>query len=233
MNHRIAVFDVDGTLARGYYIVKFARFLSESGMFSKVELGFMESILYRYNKGVISYKQASSEAVLCFGRGIKNAKQADVAKAGEFYIKTHGNEKYSFTDGLIGMLKSRNYGIMLVSASPSEIIEPFSKSIGSDVVFATILRTDKGVFNGAIKQDCSKENVKKRLVENYFHINGVGARYSAGFGDTEADLAFLSIVGFQVAINPNENLETEAKKKGWLIFREGDDMKSVLGSYIP
>ncbi len=187
----------------------------------------------RYKKGSWSYKKASSAAVICFARGVKGAKQNDVMKTGERYIKTHEKDKFSFTDGLIGMLKSRNYKIMLVSGSPLEIIKPFSENIRADVVFATILKTDKGVFNGEVEQDCSKEDVKKRLVGNYFHSNGINAKSSAGFADTEADLAFLHIVGYPVAINPNTKLETAAKKKGWLICREGDDINGMIGSYIP
>ncbi len=43
MNAKAAVFDVDGTLAKGYYIAKFAHFLAELGMFLKPELDAMET----------------------------------------------------------------------------------------------------------------------------------------------------------------------------------------------
>lgn len=229
----MAVFDVDGTLTKGYYIVKFARFLSRSGMFSKVELDSMENLLYRYKSGICSYKIASEEAVLHFARGVKGAKQDDVMKAGELYIKTHKTDKFNFTDGLIGMLKSRNYKIMILSASPLEIIKPFAENIGNDATFATILKTEHGLFTGGLEQDCSKDDVKKTLVEDYFNRNGIDAKSSVGFADTEADLAFLGVVGYPVAINPNTALETEARKKGWLICVEGDDVKGMVGKYIP
>ncbi len=75
MNKKISIFDVDGTLSEGFYIIKFAAALHEEGLFVQDELRMINACFSRYKKDAnYQYEQFAWDLVNAFGRGCKRQK---------------------------------------------------------------------------------------------------------------------------------------------------------------
>lgn len=234
MINKAAIFDVDGTLSRGFYIVKFPETLCEEGLFSQEELTAIREIFAKYTKDTsYPYEQFAWDLVNSFGRGIRGKSQTDVERLGKRYVELHADEKVAYTDGIVGLVKARGYRTVVISGSPYEIILPFSRSLGIEDTFATTYKAERGVFTGEVIQNCAINGTKRLVIERYFQEQGIDAKSSVGFGDSHHDLAFLDLVGYPVALNPNARLEEIAKERKWLICHENDQVFESVKSYLP
>jgi len=236
MMQKVSIFDVDGTLSRGFYIVKFSNFLHEKKLFPENERNFMLSSLedYKNNKRIdYTYEQFAWDLVDAFGRGIKGEKQSDIENAGEEYIKINSNEKFNFTDDVVKLVKDREYKTIVISGSPYEIIDKFAESLGIDETFATLYGTKERIFTGRVIENCALNTTKRQIILQYAKENDIDLKNSVGFGDSHHDLAFLGMVGYPIAMNPNENLEKIANMKKWLVCRENENVLDKIKSYLP
>jgi len=232
MKQKASIFDVDGTLSRGFYIVKFSEALNEEGLFSQEELEATRKFFAEYGKNTnYSYKQFAWDLVNSFGRGIEGKKQLDIENAGKRYLELH-DDKFEYTKEIIKFAKARNYRTAVISGSPLEIILPFSKSLEIADTFATTFKTKNGIFTREVIQNCALNETKRQIIERYFRENDIDPNSSIGFGDSHHDLAFLEMVKYPVALNPNVKLEQIAKERGWLICRENEQVLDSVKLYI-
>ena len=229
---RLGVFDVDGTLSRGFYIVEFPEVLYGEGLFSMEELHGIERLFREYEKGACPYGEFARNLVAAFGEGVKGKKREEVEDAARKYIESHPEKKFSFTDGLVKLVKEMGYTAIVISASPYEIILPFSESLGIDTTFATTYETDNDVFTGRVLVNCALAETKKWILEDYAKESGADLASSCGFGDSESDLGFLKMVGYPVALNPSAKLEKAAKEGGWLICHEHEGVVDAVRTYL-
>ena len=231
MTNKIAVFDVDQTLVRGYYILKLADALESLGLFAYTASVGMEKAMSDYRNGRIQYPTVAKRIGVYFAKGIKGQSVDNVKEVGAKYIRDHRAEKFGFTDKLVEMMREKGHGIITVSGSPIEIISPFSEDIGADKVFASTSCTNEGVYTGETERDFSR-STKKYLIKKYISENNIDASQSAGFGDKKTDSGFIGLLGYPVAINPDQEMEEEASKNGWLICCENDDVVEAVRNYI-
>jgi phosphatidylglycerophosphatase C len=87
--------------------------------------------------------------------------------------------------------RERGARLVIVTASPEEIVQPFARGLGADVLIATRLAYDEhdrltGAFDGA---NCRGAEKVKRLQA----VFGPNVRLDAAYGDTEGDREMLAI----------------------------------------
>ena len=108
--------------------------------------------------------------------------------------------------------------LILVSASPVEIVAPLADHLGVDEFIATTPETDAdGKYTGEVEfyaQGPDKANAIKRLADD----RGIDLAGSWGYSDSVTDLPMLELVGDPVAVNPDRGLRREAEKRGWPIL---------------
>lgn len=234
MKQKVSIFDIGGTLTTGFYIVNFPEMLYKEGNFSETELNAIREIFRKYEKGITyPYEQFAWDLVNAFGRGIKGQQKEVVEKMGEKFIHLHPEEKFSFTDRLVRMVKDKGYRTVVISGSPYEIVYPFSRSLGIDEIFATTYKIDNGIFIGEVLRNCAVNETKRQIIQKYFQENDIDSELSAGFGNSHHDLAFLELVGYPVAVMPNQNLEIIAQKNGWLICKDKNKVLESIKIYLP
>jgi len=234
MPNKVSIFDVDGTLARGFYIVKFADALAEQGRFQPKDARAIKEMLGEYGRSSgYDYGRFTWDVIMAFGKGIRGNRQAEIEGAGQRYIDGHPEDKFPFADGLIALVNERGYPTVVISGSPGEIIRPFARSMGMGQAFTTEYETENGVFTGEVAINGAIDSTKRDVVARYIKDHDVDASASAGFGDSHHDLAFLNAVGYPVALNPNEALAAIARSSGWLACADGDDVLDAVGSYLP
>jgi len=221
---KIAVFDIDGTIFRSSLVIELSHALVERGIFpqaAKKEIS-REYLAWVDRKG--TYEAYINKVVKIYIKHIGGKDFNKVKKVAQTVISYQKDRVYRFTRDLIKELKSQKYFLVAISGSPSYIVEAYAKAIGFDLFFGTQLEVAGGKFTGRpINLDSAydKSKIVKALLKKYPSID---AKKSVAVGDTEGDIAVLSLVGNAIAFNPNNNLARVAVKKGWRIVAERKDV---------
>jgi HAD superfamily phosphoserine phosphatase-like hydrolase len=244
---KISVFDIDGTLSKGFLIQKFPKWLRENHSYA-FEASEYENINKIMDKKKAAksddeypYKDFAVDLVKAYGRGIKGRPKEHLDVLARMYVDQNPNDRFSFANRLVQLVKDKGYRPIAVSGSPYEIVLPFSVSLGipAQDVFASTYEHENGQFTGIETSNCAIDTEKKKITDRYFAEHNVDMNTSAGFGDSDHDLSFLEPVGYAVAMKPNDKLRKVAenqrlqKVKRWLIL---DDDKKVLNEvdcYLP
>ncbi len=242
---KISVFDIDGTLAKGFFIIEFPEMLCERHVFVPAENDDIKNIYRRYASGEsyegkpYEYEQFAWDAINAFGRGIKKQSRKQIMKLGREYVAQNPNAGFPFAKNLVGLVKSKGYRAIAVSGSPYEVVLPFAESLGIEETYATTYKHENGVFTGEVMQNCAIDTEKKSIIDWYFAEHNVDVSASTGFGDSHHDLSFLERVGYAVAMKPNSKLEEVANRemgqkiKRWLICKDDDKVLDSVRLYLP
>jgi len=117
----------------------------------------------------------------------------------------------------------KNHTMLIISGSPSEIVEEYAKIFNFDAYYGSVYGLDKNkrytgepVFEPTIDKGAV---VRQFIAEHELMLEG-----SFGIGDTESDAKFLELVDNPIAFNPNMNLRKIAEKKNWKIVVEKKDV---------
>ncbi len=116
---------------------------------------------------------------------------------------------------LIEFHKRQNHLIVLVSASPEEIVQPLAQLLDADVTIASKAGVDSnGCYTGEIEFLAIGTKKADAIVQLAKTLNiDLGKSYA--FTDSIADIPMLEVVGHPTAINPDRALEKLAEARGW------------------
>ncbi|MCJ7781028.1 MAG: HAD-IB family hydrolase, partial [Acidimicrobiia bacterium] len=108
--------------------------------------------------------------------------------------------------------------VIIISASPEEIVRPIAEHIGVWEVIATKIKTDaQGRFLPEIEvyaMGPGKAEAMKEVAER----KGIDLSGSYSYSDSITDLPMLEAVGHPVAVNPEKELRAIAEERGWPIL---------------
>ncbi len=122
--------------------------------------------------------------------------------------------------------------VIVVSASPEEIVRPLCRYLGINDVIATQSAVDEeGRYTGTIERYAygpGKAEAMRELAE----AEGIDLAESYAYSDSATDLPMLEVVGHPVVVNPDAELEAIAKERGWEIryFKSAVTLKDRLGA---
>ena len=221
---KVAIFDIDGTIFRSSLLIEIVEVMIELKLFPvNVRIKYereKESWLDR--KG--DYEAYIMAVVGVFVKNIKGVSDRDFTRASHIVIERYKHRVYTFTRELIHDLKKKNYFLLAISNSPKGVLDVFCKELGFDKVYGRLYELDaKNRFTGKIVDEymiANKASLLKRAVEK----NNLSLKDSVGVGDTESDIAFLSLVDNPICFNPNMKLYRHAKKAGWNMVVERKDV---------
>lgn len=221
---RLAIFDIDGTIFRSSLVIELCNALVRKGIFPKSTDKQIrrEYLAWLNRKG--TYDAYINKVVKIYTTHIKGKQFKAVNKIARQVIANQKDRVYRYSRDLIKQLKKQNYFLVAISGSPSYIVEEYARTIGFDKFYGTEMEVKNGHFSGAIVSVDSafhKAKIIKSLVNVYPSIN---LKQSIAVGDTQSDIAMLSLVGHPIAFNPNLQLAKHAKKRGWRIIVERKDV---------
>jgi HAD superfamily hydrolase (TIGR01490 family) len=105
--------------------------------------------------------------------------------------------------------------IVIVSASPAEIVVPLAEFLGADDAIASRARIDaEGRYTGEMAFDAfgpSKVVAMGDLARRY----GIDLDASYAYSDSATDIPMLEAVGHPVAVNADRELAKVAAERGW------------------
>jgi len=210
-----AFFDLDKTVIAKASMVAFGRPFYREGLISRrllvralwgqlvyMHLGASEEKLARMRESVLALTKGWEQARM---RGVVEETLADVV---EPIIYAEAAE-------LIEHHRANNQLVVIVSASPAEIVEPLGRHLGVDRVIASRAEVDgDGRYTGEMafySYGPYKADGMRALAAEL----GIDLDASYAYSDSATDLPMLEVVGHPVVVNPDRVLARVAKERDW------------------
>jgi HAD superfamily hydrolase (TIGR01490 family) len=124
-----------------------------------------------------------------------------------------------YAEALAVMEDHRGAGrrVVVISASPEEIVRPLCRHLGvSDVIATRAAVDDDGRYTGELELYAygpGKAEAMRAMAEE----EGIDLDASYAYSDSITDLPMLEAVGHPVAVNPDAALRLIAEQRGWEI----------------
>lgn len=220
---KIAVFDLDGTVYTHTWTFEVAKaivhVLNLSEEQEKIDKA---SRVANERASTESYWVYNAEMLSVFERVLPRVSPAQLGDIIRDVLEEKGSSCYAYSLDLIRQMKSDGRELIAISGSINDIVEPFAKSLGFDIIIASGLEMVDGAFTGkrATQTKTGKDTILRNLVEE----RGLTLDDSIGVGDTHRDISFLQIIEHPIAFNPNAALYDEASVRGWRIVIERKNM---------
>lgn len=139
---------------------------------------------------------------------------------------------YAEALALIDEHRRRGRRVVLVSASPEEVVEPLADYLGVDHVIATRSRVDSaGRYTGELAFYADGPG-KAEAVRDLAGRWGLELRECFAYSDSSSDLPLLETVGRPAAVNPDKELRRRAEEEGWPVeeFSRPVNLRARLAS---
>ncbi len=116
---------------------------------------------------------------------------------------------------LIADHRANGRTVVIVSASPEEIVVPLSRYLGFDEVIATRAKVDEsGRYNGEM-EFYAYGPFKAAAIRAMAARDGIDLENSYAYSDSYTDVPMLEAVGHPVAVNPDRVLLKLAREREW------------------
>ncbi len=217
---KFAVFDIDGTVFRSSLVLEAVYVMIQKGVFPEKARDIFGDKLenWRSRKDANAYDDYIEAIVESFNLHIRGMSQRAFAIIAESVVREQSEYTYVYTRELIRDLKmTGEYMLVAISGSPKELVEPFTKQHGFDIVHATELLTEEGLFNGeVVAAHTNKDELLKKLIDDH----SLSLKGSVAIGDSRGDIGMLSMVESPIAFNPDMDLFAAARREAWKVVVE-------------
>lgn len=109
--------------------------------------------------------------------------------------------------------------VVIVSASPVEVVEPLADHLGADLAIGTVAKVDAdGRYSGELVRytygPAKADAIRDLAAERDLDLDA-----SFAYSDSITDLPMMELVGHPVAVNPDRPLLRVALARGWEVVR--------------
>jgi phosphoserine phosphatase len=209
---RVAAFDCDGTLWSGDLGERFFDWELRQGDVVSSDLDHpMRERYAAYKRGEVDETTMCGEMVTMH-RGI--SEESLLSAAACFFDQFFVEQIFPEMRELVRRLHESGCEVWAVSSSNEWVIRAGMKyfDIPANHILAAKVELDRGIAtdrlirvpSGSGKPEALREMVKKEI--------------DVAFGNARWDTEMLAMARHAVAVNPNPDLETTAKKHGWQIY---------------
>lgn len=221
---KVAVFDIDGTVFRSSLIIELVERLVERGIFPPEEKATYEEErrLWKERRG--EYRAYIDKVIALFDKQIKGVPYQIVADISGEIIEEQRNHLYRYTRDLVRELKRQDFFVLAISHSPKFIVDGFAYEVGFDKSYGLFFTSGPSDnFTGEVEDKDLIKN-KSAILQRVIRKENLTLEGSIGVGDTESDIPMLEMVERPIAFNPNKELYTHAKRRGWEVVIERKDV---------
>lgn len=212
----LALFDLDDTLIGGNSPSLWTAHLAELGWVDR------ESFVAREQELVARYAalQASLEEYMAFSlQPLAGRSVAEVDGVARPFVEEI-IEPLILSDAMHCIARHRAVGdrILVVSASPTFLVEAIAARLDITEVLATELEQQQGCYSGRISGvPCAREGKISHL-EQWLQAQGEVLAGAHFYSDSRNDLPLLGHVEHAHAVNPDPALREHAVRHGWNIL---------------
>lgn len=119
----------------------------------------------------------------------------------------------------IDNLRDRGYTIILLSGTPSFLVDCFKKHCNVDLGIGTTLVSENGVFTGEISGIYAYGKGKADIVKILERKYNIDLNNSYAYANKYADVKHMRLIGYPIAVNASTRLHLYAKKNNWCITK--------------
>jgi HAD superfamily hydrolase (TIGR01490 family) len=210
-----AFFDLDKTVIAKPSMMAFGRPFYNEGLISRstVLRGLWAQLIYMH-LGASEQKLARiRESVLTLTKGWDQARIREIVA--ETLAEIVEPITYAEALELIDEHQAAGRRVYIISASPSEIVQPLARFLGVDRAIASQARIDgDGRYTGEMEV-YAYGPYKADLIREVAQQDGVDLAESFAYSDSYTDLPMLEVVGHPVVVNPDRVLLKVARERGW------------------
>jgi len=210
-----AFFDLDKTVIARASMVAFGRPFYRHGLISRRLLarGLWGQLVYLYLGADEARLARMRESVLALTKGWQQSQVRRIVREALTDVVT----PIIYAEALELIEEHRVAGrrVFIVSASPSEIVEPLADYLEADEAIASQARIDEdGCYTGEMAFYAYGEN-KVVAMDEIAEREGIDLSASWAYSDSATDLPMLEAVGHPVVVNPDRELARIARERGW------------------
>jgi HAD superfamily hydrolase (TIGR01490 family) len=210
-----AFFDLDKTVIAKASMVAFGGPFYREGLISRrhVVRAVYAQLVYMH-LGAGEQKLARiRESVLRLTRGWEQARVQQIVR--ETLEEVVEPLIYAEAAELIGEHRAAGRKVLIVSASPAEIVEPLAEYLGVDRAIASRAQVgDDGRYTGEMAF-YAYGPFKAEAMVAVAEAEGIDLGASYAYSDSYTDAPMLEVVGHPVAVNPDRVLLKLARQRGW------------------
>lgn len=211
-----AVFsDIEGTLVSGNtpgYFIKVGRNLGIIRTWRVIQAGLLIVVARPLPKRPRAYLQ-----FLAFRRLMKGHSQAELERVVEESIPGLLTRLKPATLDRVHKHQAAGMPVFLVSAALHNVVTRLAQEFDGTGE-GTKLEIVAGKCTGRPGSPVCQGEEKARRVEALAREHGLDLSQSVGFGDTLSDIAFLSLLGRAIVVDPAPEMIAEAQRRGWEIL---------------
>jgi HAD superfamily hydrolase (TIGR01490 family) len=212
-----AFFDLDKTIIAKAAMAAFRGPLYDGGVLTKraiVRALFAQIVYFHLGASELRLMRLRS-ALLKVTRGWDRAQVREIVD--ETLERIVDPIIYAEAVELIEFHRNLGHLVVIVSASPEEIVVPLARHLGVDTTIASRAEVDElGRYTGEMAfyaYGPFKADAMRRLAEE----RGLDLKRSYAYSDSFTDVPMLEVVGHPVAVNPDRVLANLARERGWEI----------------
>jgi HAD superfamily phosphoserine phosphatase-like hydrolase len=219
---KFAVFDIDGTLIRWQLYHALADTLAAEGL---IEPGAYQSMKdsrmawKRRKEG--TFRDYELKVISVYETILQKLTYEQFEVAASSVFEEYKDQVYTFTRDLIADLKKEKYLLFAISGSQTEIVAQIADYYGFDDYVGTVYTRSGGGFSG---QKVIGSHDKGKTLKTLVKRHGAIFDASMAVGDSRSDIKMLELVEIPITLNPESDLFTYARKKGWKIVLERKNM---------
>ncbi|HUQ49865.1 MAG TPA: HAD-IB family phosphatase [Terriglobales bacterium] len=213
---RVAVFDCDGTLWENNSGEDFLEWSLQAGMVSEAVATGVRQRYTDYKEGRVGEEVMCGEMTTMYA-GLKVTGLEAAAR--KFYAEVVRPNIFSEMLQLTRKLAENGCDLWAVSSTNEWVVREGMREFGiiSSHVLAAAAEIEDGVVTERLKRMPSGEGKALALREAVLSRNE-NRRIDVVFGNSVHDTAMLGMAKYAFAVNPNPDLEAQAKERGWKIY---------------
>lgn len=212
----IAVFDLDGTLSTSTVVSQYLRVLPSLAGPGR-QAREVASLAWHTPRYLRTDRRARGAFLRTFLRRFAgvSVRELERAVAGPYAAWLRGTIRQ---DALARIEQHRAAGhrTVLVTGTPEPLVAPLAHLF--DDVIATPLEETGGVLTGFVAAPPVVDEVRAAWLLRYAAAHDVDLAASFGYGDSQADVTWLTLVGKPFAVDPDLGLYAEAKRNRWPVL---------------
>lgn len=210
-----AFFDLDKTVIAKASMAAFGRPLYHGGLINRrtVLRAVYAQLVYLHLGASEQRLESIRESVLQLTKGWARDRVCEIVA--ETLEQTVDPIVYREAIELIEQHQAEGRMVVIVSASPEEIVAPLGRYLGADAVIASRALLDaEGRYTGQMAF-YAYGPFKAEAIEGLAAERGIDLAGSFAYSDSYTDAPMLEAVGNPVAVNPDRVLQKLARERGW------------------
>ena len=217
MKRNLAIFDLDNTILNGDSDYSWINFLIEKRLVDKDEYERKNKYFYdQYYQGKLNYDEWAEFALTTI-KGKKPEEIEDILS--KFLSEIIEPMINIYALKLLHDHTHNNDIMLLASATNSVIVEPIAKRLGFKNIVSTEVEIIDKIYTGKVLGIPALSEGKLIKVKEWMLQNSIESFDNTSFySDSINDLPLLAAVSKPVAVNPDDMLREECRKRSWEII---------------